>query len=162
MPCASLASRCLLAVTLLSLVAACGSGSTSPTPVASPTPPPTTMDVEASATSLRLTVGSQTVTVTNTGTVTGGPIRITRATVPTLSATFLRADGTQDPVSHGGNFQLGAATGNGSILTFTRTSAFGGTLTGVAMGSTYLYVSLYHTTAGDNDFGPFPVPVTVN
>jgi hypothetical protein len=87
---------------------------------------------------------------------------ITRPTAPTLTASFLNAGGTQDPVAHGGSFQLNATTGNASILTFTRTSAFVGTLTGVAAGSTNLAVSLYHITGADNDFGPFPVPVTVN
>jgi hypothetical protein len=94
--------------------------------------------------------------------VTGGPITITRPTAPTISASFLNAAGSQDPVAHGGNFQLNATPADTSTLTFTRRSAFVGTLTGVAAGSTNLSVSLFHTTGGDNDFGPFPVPVTVN
>jgi hypothetical protein len=152
MPLASLASRHLLALTLLSLVAASACESN-----------PTAVDqAEASVSSVRLTVGSQTITVSNTGTVTGGPITITRLTAPTISASFLNAAGSQDPVAQGGSFQLNATPADTSTLTFTRTSAFVGTLRGVAAGSTNLTVSLFHITAGDSDFGPFPVPVTVN
>src|SRR5262245_34420350 len=154
--------RALLAVGLVSLVTGSGCGS-SPTTASSP--PPTTLppvDAEAAVTSVRLTVGNQTITVSNTGTVTGGPITIARPTAPTLSASFLNAAGSQDPVAHGGSFQLNATPDNASILTFTRTSGFVGTLTGVARGSTNLTISLFHITGGDNDFGPFPVPVTVN
>ena len=152
MPLASLASRHLLAVTVVSLIAipACGSNPTS------------AEDGEANVSSVRLTVGRQTITVSNTGTVTGGPITITRPTPVTISAVFLNAAGVQDPVAHGGNFQLNATPADTTILTFARSSAFAGTLTGAAAGSTNLSVSLFHVTGGDNDLGPFPVPVVVN
>jgi hypothetical protein len=164
MPLASLVSRCFLAVTVTGLVAVLGCGSSTPTVSSTPpttvaSPPP--VSGEASVSSVQLTVGTQTISVSNNGTVTGGPIIITRPTAPTLTASFLNAGGSQDPLAHGGNFQLNATPGDGSILTFTRTSAFVGTLTGTAAGSTNLTVSLYHMSDGDNDFGPFPVPVTV-
>ena len=148
---APLASRHLLTVTLMSLIAipACKSS-------------PTSVEDEASVSSVRLTVGSQTITISNTGTVTGGSITITRPTAAPISAVFLNAAGSPDPVAHGGNFQLNATPADTSVLTFTRGSAFAGTLTGVAAGSTNLNVSLFHVTGGDNDFGPFPVPVVVN
>jgi len=94
MPLAILASRHLLVLTLVSLVAgsACNSN------------PTTVDDAEAGVSSVRLTVGSQTITVSDTGTVTGGPITITRPTAPTISASFLNAAGSQDPVAHGGNW----------------------------------------------------------
>jgi hypothetical protein len=120
------------------------------------------VDAEANVSSVRLTVGSQTIIVKGTGTVMGGPITITRPATPAISASFLNAAGAQDPVAHGGNFQLNATSADTSTLTFTRTSAFAGTLTGVAAGSTNLNVSLFHISGGDNDFGPFAVPVTVN
>jgi hypothetical protein len=120
------------------------------------------VDPEASVSSVRLTVGSQTMTVSSTGAVAGGLITITRPATPAISASFLNAAGAQDPVAHGGNFQLNATSADTATLTFTRTSAFSGTLTGVAAGSTNLNVSLFHVTGGDNDFGPFAVPVTVN
>ena len=150
---ATLARRHLLALTLVSLagVPAC----TTPTRGDADDP-------EAEVSSVRLTVGSQTITVSRAGTVTGGPITITRPATPAISASFLNAAGAQDPVAHGGNFQLNATSADTSTLTFTRTSAFAGTLTGVAAGSTNLNVSLFHTSGGDNDFGPFAVPVTVN
>jgi hypothetical protein len=119
-------------------------------------------DMEASVSSVRLTVGSQTIAISSAGTITGGPITVTRPTAAPISASFLNAAGAQDPVAHGGNFQLNATPADTSILTFTRSSAFAGTLTGVTAGSTNLSVSLFHVTGGDNDFGPFPVPVVVN
>jgi len=73
--------------------------------------------------------------------------------------------GERDPCSTSctrGRRALNATPADTAILTFTRTSAFAGTFTGVAAGSTNLTVSLFHIGAGDNDFGPFPVPVTVN
>ena len=153
MPLATLARRHLLALGLLSLsaVPACtiptiGDGG----------------DTEANVSSVRLTVGGQTISVSNTGAVTGGPITVTRPATPAISASFLNAAGAQDPVAHGGNFQLNATSADTSTLVFTRTSAFAGTLTGVAAGSINLNVSLFHVTDGDNDFGPFAVPVTVN
>jgi len=118
--------------------------------------------MEASVSSVRLTVGTQTITITSAGAVTGGPVTITRPAAAPISAVFLNAAGSQDPVAHGGNFQLNATPVDTTVLTFTRSSAFAGTLTGVAAGSTNLGISLFHVTGGDNDFGPFPVPVVVN
>jgi len=83
MPLAILARRHILALTLVGLVAGPACISVLPK-VDEP-------DSEASVSSVRLTVGSQTITVNNTGTVTGGPITITRPTVPTISASFLNA-----------------------------------------------------------------------
>jgi hypothetical protein len=152
MPNASRTRRFLIALALLSLpaVPTCKSKETD------------VEDMEASVSSVRLTVGSQTITINNTGTVIGGSITITRPTAAPINAVFLNAAGSQDPVAHGGNFQLNATPADTSVLTFTRSSAFAGTLTGVAVGSTNLSVSLFHVTGGDNDFGPFAVRVVVN
>jgi hypothetical protein len=149
----TLVRRHLLALSLVSLVAA---------PACDSSPTTGAEDPEANVASVRLTVGSQTLTVSDTGAVTGGPITITRPTAPTITASFLNVAGSPDAVAHGGNFQLNASPANTSTLTFMRSSAFAGTLTGVAAGSTNLNVSLFHTTGGDNDFGPFPVPVVVH
>jgi hypothetical protein len=107
-------------------------------------------------------VGAQTITVSRNGAVTGGPIVITLPTALTITASFLNAAGSQDPVAHGGRFQLDVTPDSTSTVTFTRVSAFVGTLTGVAAGSTNVAVSLFHIGDGDTDFGPFPVAVTVN
>jgi hypothetical protein len=150
MPSVSRTRRLLIALALLGLpaVPACKSKETD------------VEDMEASVSSVRLTVGAQTITITSAGAVTGGSITVTRPTP--ISAVFLNAAGSQDPVAHGGNFQLNATPVDTTVLTFTRSSAFAGTLTGVAAGSTNLSISLFHVTGGDNDFGPFPVPVVVN
>ena len=122
----------------------------------------TTEEAEPDVSSIRVTVGTQTITISSNGTVTGGPITITRPTAPALSASFLKADGTQDAIAHGSDFELNAVSASATLLTFTRTSGFAGTLTGLAAGSTQLAVSLRHIADGDAHFGPFNVPVTVN
>ncbi len=119
-------------------------------------------EAEPDVNSLTLMVGSQSVTVSNNGTVTGGPILITRPATPTITATFKNSAGVMDPIAHGGNFQMNVTSANTGLLTFTRTSAFVGTLSTTATGSTQITISLFHIAEGHDDFGPFPVPVTIN
>jgi hypothetical protein len=111
---------------------------------------------------MRLTIGAQTITVSDNGTVTGGPIAITATGTVTVSAQFLRDDGTPDPLVTDALFQLNADPANAGIVTFSRTGAFTGTLTGVSAGSTTIEFSLFHISEGHEDFGPFPVPVEVS
>jgi len=119
---------------------------------------------EPEVASVVLTVGTATVTISSTGAVTGGPITVTRPNQASISASFRKADGTQDPVAHGSQFELQVTSANTGLLTFTRTGAFAGTLTGVtgpAAGSTTIAVSLFHTVEMHADFGPFNVTVNV-
>jgi hypothetical protein len=108
---------------------------------------------------MRLTVGSQTVTVTDAGTVTGGPIAL-GVGAATLTAVFLDADGQVMNIPSD-ELELRVVPANSGIVTFIRSSAFAGTLTGITVGSTSISVSLYHFEEEHNDFGEFPVPVTV-
>ena len=119
-------------------------------------------EAEPDVASLRLTVGNQTINVSDNGTVTGGPITLTAGGNATVTAAFLNAAGTQDPIAHGADFQLNATPASTATVTFARTGAFTGTLNGVAAGTTTLEVSLFHTVEMHADFGPFDVPVTVN
>lgn len=143
----SIPRRSLVAVALAALVAGTGCKKEE--------------EAEPDVASVTLTVGSQTITINSTGTVTGGPIVFTRPTAPTISASFRNAAGTPDPVAHGGDFEMGVVSAATGTLTFTRTAAFTGTLTGVAAGSTTIAVSLFHIAEAHDDFGPFNVPVTV-
>lgn len=59
-------------------------------------------------------------------------------------------------------FELAVEIDDESIVTFTRASAFAGTLNKVAAGSTSATFALFHVEEGHEDFGPFPVPITVN
>jgi hypothetical protein len=116
---------------------------------------------EPEVATMRLVVGgSATITVAANGTVTGGPITISGTT--TIVATWLRDDGTEDPVVDASTFELAVEIDDESIVTFTRASAFAGTLNKVAAGSTSATFALFHVEEGHEDFGPFPVPITVN
>ena len=116
-------------------------------------------DDEPEVASMRLTVGSQIITVADNGAVTGGPITFT-GTV-NVSAEFLRADASPDPLVTDAAFQLNAEPVDGTIITFTRSAAFTGTLTSGAPGSTQIAFALFHKAEMHEDFGPFNVPVTI-
>lgn len=116
---------------------------------------------EPEVATLRLIVGgSDTIEVATGGAVTGGPITIAGNT--TVVAEWLRGDGTEDPVVDATTFELAVEVDDESIVTFTRTGAFAGTLNKVAAGSTSATFALFHVEEGHEDFGPFPVSITVN
>jgi hypothetical protein len=115
---------------------------------------------EPEVATMRLTVGGATIDVEEDGTVTGGPITISATT--TISAAWLRADGTADPSVDAAEFELLVEIDDESILTFTRTSAFAGTLTKVAAGATTADFALFHLEEMHEDFGPFTVSIVVN
>jgi hypothetical protein len=121
-------------------------------------------DQEPEVASVSLTVGTATITINSTGVVTGGPITVTRPNSVAISASFKRADGTQDEIAHGADFELQVTSANTGLLTFTRTGAFAGTLAGVAgpaAASTTIAVALFHKVEQHADFGPFNVTVNV-
>lgn len=117
-----------------------------------------TEEDEPEVATMRLTVGSQTVTVAENGAVTGGPLRITTA-AQTLTAAFLKADGSPETLVNSDVFRLEVTGGTG--VTFTRASQFAGSIRGTAAGNTTVSFSLFHTEENHNDFGPFPVAVQI-
>ncbi len=136
------------AVSVAATVSACGDDTAEPDP-------------EPEVATMRLTVGTQTITVNTSGTVTGGPLVVTRGTNVAVAATWLRADGTADPLVTTAEFRLSGTSDNAATATFTHTAGFSGTIAGVAAGTTQLRFGLLHIAENHNDFGPFPVPVTV-
>jgi hypothetical protein len=117
---------------------------------------------EPEVATMRLTVGAQTITVSDAGVVTGGPVAVPDGGTVSLSAAFLKADGTVETLVTDADFVLNGAPANPGIVTFSRTSAFAATLTGVSAGTTTIQFSLFHTLEGHDDFGPFPVSVEVS
>jgi hypothetical protein len=115
---------------------------------------------EPEVATMRLTIGTQTIDVDDAGMVTGGPIAISANT--SVSAQWLKADGSPEDLVSGAEFQLDVTSDNASFVTFTRTAAFAGTLVRVGPGSTVLRFSLFHTVEMHEDFGPFPVNITVS
>jgi hypothetical protein len=120
----------------------------------------TAPEEEPEVATMRLTVGAQTVNVADDGTVTGGPIVIAQGNTA-ISAAFLRADGTADPLVTADVFRLDIESDNAGIASFVRGGSFSGSLVGAAAGSTILRFSLFHLEEQHEDFGPFPVAVTV-
>ena len=112
---------------------------------------------------MELSVGTSVVNVSASGQVTGGPLVLPRGT-STVTARFLRQDGTPDPQVTTTEFRLAAYT-LPSGATFTATAGtFAGALSmpSVLAGQALtIGFSLFHVGEQHDDFGPFPVPVRV-
>ena len=121
---------------------------------------PVNEEPEPDVATMRLVVGTQTITVNaNSGAVVGGPIVLPVNTNVTVTATFLRADGTADPLVTATKFDLDVTPALGNV-TFTRTGPFTGTLRGTVVGSTVVQFGLLHLAEGHNEF-EYNVAVTV-
>jgi hypothetical protein len=106
---------------------------------------------------IRLTAGTQNVTITE-GSAQGSftlPIGATNVT-----ATFLDEDDAAVTLDSD-EFEIQLEPSNTALVTFARTGAFAGTLTGVAAGNATVQVQLFHKIEGHPDFGPRDVNVTV-
>lgn len=115
---------------------------------------------EPAVTTMRLVVGTQTVNVNaSNGAVTGGPIVLAANTNVAVAVTFLRSDGSPDPLVTATTFRMDATPANANV-TFTRTGPFAGTLRGTVSGATTIEFALFHLAEGHNEFD-FDVPVTV-
>ncbi|HEX9579727.1 MAG TPA: hypothetical protein VF970_01345 [Gemmatimonadales bacterium] len=119
------------------------------------------LEEEPEVATLRLSVGGQTVDVSDNGTVTptGG---ITISANATLSASFLKADGSAETLVTADEFELRVTSQSTGVVTYTSTGAFAGTLNKLSTGGTQLSIELFHLVEQHADFGPFPVPITVN
>ncbi|HXV85510.1 MAG TPA: hypothetical protein VD793_02370 [Gemmatimonadales bacterium] len=122
---------------------------------------PDEVEQEPEVAAVRLTVGTQTVEVSDNGTVTPAA-GITINATTNLSATFLRADGSTETLVTDAEFELRVTSQSTGVVTFTRTGPFAGTLNKLSTGPTQLSVELFHLVEQHPDFGPFPVPITVN
>jgi hypothetical protein len=121
---------------------------------------PVNEEPEPDVATMRLVVGTQSITVNaNSGAVVGGPIVLPVNTNVGVTATFLRADGSPDPLVTATTFDLDVAPAVGNV-TFTRTGPFTGTLRGTVVGSTVVQFGLLHLAAGHNEF-EYNVAVTV-
>jgi hypothetical protein len=117
-------------------------------------------DLEPQVATMRIAIGGQTIDVDDAGVVTGGPIVIAATTSFTVS--WLRADGSPDPLVTADEFEVQVVPTNTGLVTFTRTGPFAGSLNRVAAGSTTISFALLHVEENHEDFGPFNVPITVN
>ena len=108
--------------------------------------------------SIRLTIvqgaATSNFTVASSGAVTPAPLRIPVGT-STVTATFLRADGSTVSAGDLADFQLRLKPAAG--LTFARTAPFVGTLTTTAAAGSTVAVELclFHIEENHCDFGPW-------
>jgi len=112
------------------------------------------------ATMLLLFPGNDTVFVDiGSGDITSGPIET--FSDADFTAEFFADDGTPDSRVTEQRFRLDVTPANTGIVTFTRGSAFSGTLHKVATGSTQIAVALVNIAESRNLF-LFNIPVNVN
>ena len=92
------------------------------------------------------------------GTCTPSPSSVTIPTAgATVTASFLRADGTPETIVTADEFELQVTPAG----RFTRTGAFTGTIAGGTAGSASLGFALLHKIEQHEDFGPCNLTVTV-
>jgi hypothetical protein len=108
--------------------------------------------------SMNLIVGNQAISISRSGTATPSTPIIMQTSVP-ISATFVNSAG--NVIAGLNDFELRVTSDNTARFTFTRVSAFQGTLNRIAAGTTTLRVGLWHTTEGHFDFGEFTIPINV-
>jgi hypothetical protein len=121
---------------------------------------PAAPEEEPEVASVRLTVGANSVTVTTTS----NPTLNVAAGANTVTAQWLRADGSTETLVTDAEFELRINAVTGSNLTWTPTGAAGGSLavTGLSGGQTAAaQVALFHKGEQHNDFGPVNFTVRV-
>jgi hypothetical protein len=121
---------------------------------------PAEPDDEPEVASVRLTVGANSVTVTTTS----NPTLNVASGANTVTATWLRADGSTETLVTDAEFELRISAVSGSNLAWTPSGANGGTLTvtGLAGGQTAAaQVVLFHKEEQHEDFGPVNFTVRV-
>lgn len=105
---------------------------------------------------MRLVFGATTVNVNAACQATPATVTIPTGGA-TVTASFLRADGSPEPLVTDAEFELRVEP----AARFTRSSAFAGNITGGAAGSAQLSFELFHKVEQHEDFGPCSVTVTV-
>jgi hypothetical protein len=115
---------------------------------------------EPSTTAIRLTFGTAS-PVTYTG--ASGEVRSVHVPVgaTTVTAQWLRADGTVDPVATTQNFTLRVIPSS-SAITYAPAGAnsFTGTLNASAVTNLGVTFALFHVAEGHEDFGPITVNIS--
>ncbi|MSR03563.1 MAG: hypothetical protein EXR94_12620 [Gemmatimonadetes bacterium] len=114
-------------------------------------------EMEPEVETMRVTIGTTVINFSG-GTCTPVPAS---ATIPAggaaVSATFLKADGSPETIVTDQEFELKVEPAG----RFTRASAFAGTLSGGAAGTTAVTFALFHKIEQHEDFGPCSLPITV-
>lgn len=105
-----------------------------------------------------ITIGATEYTVNSAG-VYVGPVTLQQGVATNVTVEFLDANLEDALAEHADEFQVEIDPAAG--VTFTRTGPFSGTLTGTAAGDVVVSFALLHIEENHEDFGPFPVTITV-
>lgn len=110
---------------------------------------------------MRVTIAGQSpITISATG-VQSGTLNLVQGAATTITVEFLDAANANALIDHADEFQVQVNPAVGSGLTFARTGAFAGTLTGTIAGSRTVALALLHIAENHEDFGPFNVNFNV-
>jgi hypothetical protein len=107
---------------------------------------------------MRITVGAQQLTVNSAGAVTG-TVNIVQGVATNVTVEFLDDAMADALAEHADDFQVQVEPDAG--ITFTRSGPFAGTITGTDIGAISVSFALFHIEENHEDFGPFPVNITV-
>jgi len=111
--------------------------------------------------SMRISVAGQSaITISSTG-VQSGTLNLVQGVATTITVEFLDASNANAITEHADEFQAQVTAAAGSGLTFARTGAFAGTLTGATTGTRAISLALLHIEENHEDFGPFNVNFNV-
>lgn len=113
-------------------------------------------DDEPDVATMRITIGQTVVDFPGTCTPSVATVTIPQAGA-SVSASFLRGDGSPDPVVTADKFELKVEP----AARFTRATAFTGTLSGGAPGTASVSFALFHKEEQHEDFGPCSVNIRV-
>jgi hypothetical protein len=107
---------------------------------------------------MQLSIGGTVVTITDNGSYLPQPIL---SVGPHEVSVVFRDDEGDVMDIHDDEYRLEITSDDTSVLTYSSSSAFTGTLTASTAGSATIRPQLFHIEEGHADFGPFPVVVTV-
>jgi hypothetical protein len=112
---------------------------------------------------MTLTVGASTISVDATTGAASGELVVPLG-ASTVTATFRKADGTNETLVTSDEFDLKFTPTDPTRLSWVANGAFGGTLTATGLTSgqtTTAQVSLFHKEEQHDDFGPFTITVRI-
>ena len=150
------ATRVLAALALATFAAACDDDD-----AVAPEPEPETASIVLTVAGTG--VANQTLTWnTSSRAVTPASITIPAGATRTVTAQFLRADGSADPVVNANDFRLDFTVASGTSATIAKNGNLAATITaGNTAGATQVSMALFHLEEGHQEYTSNAVTITV-
>lgn len=109
---------------------------------------------------MRLTLAGQAPVLVNSVGAVSGTLTLTQNVSTLLTVEFLDANQQDALVDFADEYRVNVATSPG--LSWVTTGAYTGTITASVTGPVQLTLAMFHLTDAEEEFGPFPVTITVN